>query len=156
VVQAEEFSNNIEQTIFINEIMFNPEGNDYGNWQESEWIELFNHSDQAIDLTNWVLEDEANHLIEITNQNSDNNQNFADQGETVILPHSFLVIYVNGAPIFNNSGDVVYLQNSDGNLVDQHQYENFTNQGKTTGRSRNDLDLWLDNLEQTPNSANAQ
>lgn len=137
-------------SIRMNEILFNPDGNDYGQWQESEWIELHNSSHQPVDLSNWWFEDEANNVINLTKDNCDNNHDFTDTGEVVIMPDSYLIVYVNGAPVLNNSGDTISLYNAQNEKVDEHQYQGVTSQGKTTGRDLYSPNEWLTNLGQTP------
>ena len=64
--------------IKINEIMFDPSGTDAGN----EWVELYNSSNESVDITGWVLTDE-------------------DATERIVLPalnvpaHCFVVVYID-------------------------------------------------------------
>ncbi|MCS7183842.1 MAG: lamin tail domain-containing protein [Patescibacteria group bacterium] len=45
--------------ILITEVMFNPEGND----KEREWIEIFNSSNQSIEIDKWKIYDGQNHPL---------------------------------------------------------------------------------------------
>lgn len=42
-------------SVVINEVMFNPAGDDSENGAGKEWIEIYNGSDAAVDLTGWQL-----------------------------------------------------------------------------------------------------
>lgn len=56
----------VSANIVINEIMYDLEGADTGR----EWIEIYNNSGDAVDLTNWKLyEAETNHKINLFKEN---------------------------------------------------------------------------------------
>jgi hypothetical protein len=154
LAQIKQIAGSQTNPIRINEILFNPVGNDYGLWAESEWVELYNSSNQPVDLSDWSIKDEAENVINLTRDNCDTNQDFDDSGELVILPMSYLIVYVNGAPILNNSGDSLTLYDSQEERVDSHQYDGSTSQGETTGRDHVSIETWLTNLDPTPLTPN--
>lgn len=85
--------------VVINEIFPNPS-------DSLEWIEIYNPNDQEVNLSNWTLNDGAG-KIKTLDQN--------------LAPHGFLVIELSSARL-NNSGDIVILKNSSGEIVDQVTY----------------------------------
>ena len=139
--------------VLLNEIMFNPHGNDYSYNFDGEWIELYNSSSSLIDLNQWLLVDEADNQIIISSQNSDSDLDLNDQGETVIEPGGFLTVYRSGSPILNNSGDTIYLLSTDSEIADQHTYSSGT-EGKTAGRLP-DGGVWSEDLTASPGEANS-
>jgi hypothetical protein len=94
----------VQGQIIINEVFPAPE-------QGNEWIELYNSSDQEIDLNDWLLEDMLSSpsiIAHIQNQ--------------TILSQSFLTIELTSAKL-NNSADGVILKNSVAEVIDQMSYE---------------------------------
>lgn len=94
----------VQAQISINEVFPAPE-------QGSEWVELYNTSNQEINLSNWLLEDQLSSpsiIAQIENQ--------------TLSPQSFLVIELLSAKL-NNSADGVTLKNSLGEIIDQMSYE---------------------------------
>ena len=75
----------------------------------SEWVEIYNNSDQAIDITNWQLEDKLSSPSSI--------HTFTGS----ITANSFLVAELASSKL-NNSADGVILKNSTGTVVDQFNY----------------------------------
>ena len=115
--------------IEINEIMYNPPGDDTSN----EWIELYNP--EKIDITNWTIGDLASNdtLIPIKITNSDyiliveNASAFNDSDASV---------YYAGSTIGNglgNTGDTILFYNLNKTLVDFVVYNNtFANGNNKT------------------------
>src|SRR3989344_1667046 len=111
--------------VVLNEFLPRPDGIAYGfdfgsdssNMPQGEWVELYNNSDQSVDLAGWYLRDstdgDGNKTV-ITSLNT------APAGDT-IAGNSWLAVYMNKA-IYNNNGDTVRLFNSDSVLVDSHSY----------------------------------
>jgi hypothetical protein len=104
--------------LLISEVMFNPNSNE-DDW---EWIEIFNSTSTAIDLTGWVLDDENSVALGAANISSGS----VGAGETAILFNAddisatqfgmawgtgVNLVEVNGwsALQLNNSGDKVSL-----------------------------------------------
>jgi len=83
--------------VVINEIMLNPlsVGDELG-----EWIEIYNNSDEVIDLQNWYIQDAGTDLHII-------------QESLILSPEDFLVLGINADETVNGGVDVDY------------QYSNF-------------------------------
>ena len=77
--------------LLINEIMYNPASNDNYN----EWIELYNPTNQSINLTGWSIVD---------NSGKDSIEPDFDHGNgtLVIPPHSYAVITDHGTKAYEN------------------------------------------------------
>ena len=88
----------------------------------SEWVELTNQGDQAVDLSGYTLKDEANHiytfqgLVLAAGQKvrlyTGNGQDTSDQ----------LFWGLGQDTVWNNDGDTAYLRAPDGALVDLYTY----------------------------------
>jgi competence ComEA-like helix-hairpin-helix protein len=96
--------------LVLSEALPNPEGND----KEAEWIELYNKSDQAINISNWQLDDEEG-----------GSSPFTLPEHSLILPHSYLVFKreVTGISL-NNTNDEIRLIYPSGEIADQVIYNN--------------------------------
>lgn len=77
--------------ILINEIMYDPEPNDNYN----EWIELYNPTNQSINVSGWTITD---------NSAKDYLEGDFDHGNgtTIIPPHSYAIITDHGTKIYEN------------------------------------------------------
>jgi len=82
--------------VTITEIMYKPSP------AFNEWVELYNPTDTAINLSGWYIKDEANNT-------------FGDIGNLILQPYSYAVI--QDAGVLNNDGDTVYLYNAQDELV---------------------------------------
>lgn len=109
-----------EPFLVINEIMYNSPGAD------EEWVELFNTTDNEIDLEGWkLLDSDAAHTpIEITAGYSIPANGYftiqvATDGNFPFVPD----FDGSGNFALNNGGDVVRLYNADGILVDFVEYD---------------------------------
>ncbi len=147
--------------ILINEIMFNPEGDDAGENLEGEWIELFNPSQIVLDLADWSILDKVDNKVLLSEFNSCNNlQELGDILENgcsiAIHPSDYLVIFIPGSPILNNSGDELRLLDAEGKTVDQISYPGSSVEGKTYGRIPDGADTWQPRLPATPFSPNLE
>lgn len=116
--------------VVLNEFLPNPQGNQYGHdfgtdddiMPKGEWVELYNNSDTAQDLSGWYIRDSLDipsYKIMIDT---------AHTGFTtpVIPAKGFLVVFMNGS-LFNNTlssgeSDSVRLFNSSDVLVDSYTY----------------------------------
>jgi len=89
----------IPGSIVINEVVTDPE-------EESEWIELYNKTNVDIDLSNWYLEEgaEAKTIL-----------------EDIIPAYSYVVIEDLKGHL-NNSGDIIFLFDDYGYIIDQVTY----------------------------------
>ncbi|TSC69301.1 MAG: hypothetical protein G01um101466_89 [Parcubacteria group bacterium Gr01-1014_66] len=127
--------------VVINEFVPNPHGNDNASLPEGEWVELYNRSNNAIDVNGWYLYDASDaHSIEITKARSDNNQNTQDEGETIVPAAGWLVVYLDGAYrgwLNNGEGDTVRVYNgpvASGILIDAYTYTTDAVSGKAFAR----------------------
>lgn len=127
------------QTVVLNEVLPNPIGEDTQDGALGEWVELYNNTDQAIDLTNWYVEDDA--LARRTIGQLWNSATTTDNGQTTIDPYGYLVIFMHD-DVLNNGGDTVSLYDASGTLRDRYSYgtvddgliaEDGTTQGVTNG-----------------------
>lgn len=146
-------ANLVDSPVNINEVMYNPVGNDSGPWNEGEWVELYNQSQTEIDLTDWYLTDENNQKIIINSSHADTNLVTTDSGETTIPAHGWLTVFRNGSPLLNNTGDTISLFDDQDRRVSQLSYSGSHPEGKSWGRNTEQSDSWTD-LVPTPSSAN--
>ncbi len=106
--------------LVINEIMYNSPGAD------EEWIELYNNTDDEIDLENWkILDSDANHTpIIITSGHNIAAGGYFTISVTTDGNFPFTPDF-DGTGFFalNNGGDVVRIYNPDGILVDIVEYD---------------------------------
>lgn len=149
-------SNNLSEVlpILINEIMFNPLGNDNGHWYEGEWVELFNPNSFDIDVAGWRVEDEAGWVIEIEQGSADNNHDITDGGETIIPAGEYLAVFTQGRAIFNNTGDTAFLFDDLGNLIDEVQHPGSSVEDKTYGRYPDGSEHFYPRMLSTPLAPN--
>jgi len=126
----------LPRTIVVNEIMYNPQGG------EPEWIELYNRTNDTIDIKNWKVSDVFT------------TASFVKLTESIkILPHSLFVIskdstildyhnsipsgyFVARLPALNNDKDGVVLIDATGSVIDSLIYFNDwnTSAGKSLER----------------------
>ena len=99
------FVKSVKAILSINEIYPAPEKNDY------EWVELYNNSNNSVDLTQYLLTDLANNKIKIN--------------EATLSAQSYLI--ASCSSILNNSGDTVFLKTINGEVIEIATYSgNFT------------------------------
>ncbi len=129
-------------SIVINEILYRPENS------EPEWIELFNKSENAINLNGWKISDVVTTPVET----------IIVEDEYILQPQSFLVISKSGSisnfhrvipseiiesnfANLNNDADGVVLKDSRGLVIDSVFYD--SNFGGIAGHSieRKDIEL---------------
>ncbi|MFN3301759.1 MAG: lamin tail domain-containing protein [Patescibacteria group bacterium] len=76
---------------------------------EDEWIELYNNTNQEIDLTNWKIEEGSGAQTNLSG---------------IISPKGFFVVEkIKG--YLNNSGDIIKLIDPNGQIIDQVVYGNW-------------------------------
>jgi hypothetical protein len=121
----------IYNDIVINEIMYAP------STGEPEWVELFNRTNQAVNIKKWRLSDAAI-TVTVTTQ------------DVIIPPNDFIVLTQDSSvlnfysvpvqivrfnlPVLNNTGDNVIIRDSLGILIDSLTYLSSWG-GNTGGRS---------------------
>lgn len=129
--------------IIINEFLPNPDSN------QSEFIELFNHGIDSIDLSNWILDDQLD----------GGSSPFLIPPGTIISPNAYLVfskesLNISDIPIsliLNNDQDSINLFSPDNKLQDSYSYDNTT-----TGISfaRDASGNWQETMEVTAGHEN--
>ena len=110
-------------SIIINEIMFDPAINN------SEFIELFNVSDTAINIGGWSLEDETHLSVDLSEIN-----NFIPAGEYFAISSDSLIFnyydYIDSSKIFiqkkmftlSNESKLIFVKDFWGNVIDSVHY----------------------------------
>jgi hypothetical protein len=110
--------------IVINEINYNSAN----NFDSGDWVELFNNSDESVDISNWYFSD------------SDSNHKFIFPSGTIIESDSYLVVidndsaFTSGFPDvenyvgetgfgLNGSGEFIELVNDLGQIIDSLTYD---------------------------------
>jgi len=96
----------VTEEIYINEVMSDP-------LDGTEWIELFNPGNVAIDISGWKLLDNAGTVSLAGSVN----------------PLGFFM--VTSTSRFNNSGDLVLLRNENDEMVDRLYYGKYTDEYRT-------------------------
>jgi hypothetical protein len=86
----------ITTTVVVSEIMYDP------NATYNEWIELFNPTDTAINLTGWIIKDKANNT-------------FGDLTNVEIPAYSYYV--VEDSNVLNNDGDEIHIYDDTGTEI---------------------------------------
>ncbi len=124
---------NILPSVVINKVVPNPTGADSGSSGlplEGEWIELYNNTDEPIDVTGWYLYDaDDSHELIIGSDNVDLDEDLTDDDDLPVIPaRGWLRVYRNGDSDFslNNDADQVRLYNgplSEADLIDQFDYQ---------------------------------
>lgn len=121
--------------------------NEFSSNSDPEWVELYNDSDNDIDLTNWTLKDAANHVKTISG---------------TILKHSFFV-FENPSGWLNNDGaETIILSDTS---TPSAQIDTLTygatdsivgtpNSDKSAGRSPDGSSIWQNNLNWTKSAPN--
>ncbi|MEN8253351.1 MAG: lamin tail domain-containing protein [Patescibacteria group bacterium] len=151
-----------DSPIVINEFLPDPVGTEGAAMPDGEWVELYNNSDTAIDLSGWVLYDSNDsHALPINTSNSDNNLDTSDAGETIVPAFGYLTVYRNGDSDFSLNqdvaGDSVRLYDayiSTGILIDSHDYTGPVPEGKSIAREYEGVGMFID-PEPTPGRKNA-
>ncbi len=118
-------------SIVINEIMYAPKT------PEPEWIEIYNRTNEIINLKNWKIGDSQT-LRTVIFDFSINPNDFAiiTSKDTILNFYPWLnteKILILSLPAFNNDEDAVRIYDAYGNLIDSVYY--FTNMGGTNGFS---------------------
>lgn len=98
--------------VVINELLPNPADG-------VDWVELYNTTDQDVDLDGWVLDDEAaTNMLEIK--------------EATVSAYGFLVFEVGNR--LNKNKDTICLINDQGSTIDEYQYTANPGTGISFGR----------------------
>ncbi len=125
----------VHATIYLNEILPDPSTSDI----DDEWIELYNDSDFNMDITGYLLQDDAKHefIIPIATVSAHSYYVWKRLGDTLSL---------------NNSNEIISLFDVNKNLLDKFSYKN-SKTDQSWSRSPDGSDNWLI-LPTTLNSSN--
>ncbi len=110
--------------VVINEIAYNPDK----DTDTDDWVELYNPSDEPVDLSGWVFKDE------------DDSHAFTFPNNTLLMPHGYIVIcsdtvkfrtvFPDVHPVVGNTGfglagggELVRLYDNNNNIVDSLTYD---------------------------------
>jgi hypothetical protein len=120
-------------SIVINEIMYAPKS------PEPEWVELYNRTNESVNLKNWRIGDSQTlRVINVDFIIGPNDFAVITSKDTLItfypwLKNSEEKILILSLPILNNDEDAVRIYDSYGNLIDSVYY--LSSMGGTNGRS---------------------
>jgi competence protein ComEC len=92
-----------------------------GSTEPDEYVEIRNDDSRSIQLTNWTLRDNGNHVFTFPTFTITSGQTcrvYTNQAH----PESCGFNYSSGSAIWNNSGDCAYLRNSVGTDIDSYCY----------------------------------
>ncbi len=139
IVTGDQESNNAtNENIIINEILPNPYGSDY----DGEWVEIYNSTGAAVNLSNWQLDDSAG-----------GSKPYVFTDDIMIDPGDFFLISREDTGIaMNNLDDEVVLFNEDGEIVDRVEYIE-TQEGESFARMENGDWSWSEYI--TPGEKNS-
>ena len=116
--------------VVINEFLPNPKGEDNQTGLNGEWVELYNKTDNDIDVNNWYIKDSQGNIVPITSSNTMSN-------DTIVPSHGWSVVFMNGE-ILDNTSDTVGLYNNNDMQVDSYSYQAPEyNVNNTPGRTNN-------------------
>ncbi len=105
-----------------------------------EWVELYNPTDQTVDLSNWKIKD----------GNSSTNDDLTLTGQ--ITPFSFSTFDHTSGWLNNSGNEIVTLLDNKNQTVDNYQYSG-TSKGKTYGRQP-DGGEWIAALDPSKDNSN--
>ncbi|MFH1990587.1 MAG: TasA family protein [Patescibacteria group bacterium] len=155
----ESISNSIaggQDDVVLNEFLPNPIGNDWQDGILGEWVEFYNNSNHAIDMTGWYTEDAvgASHRRTISAATTYN-------GQTTIgakgSGSEWLVLFMDD-DILNNTSDTINLYDNYGRLVDTYSYSGSDYNINDTPGATNNLVAYLpfnnDLLDKSGNNNN--
>jgi DNA/RNA endonuclease YhcR with UshA esterase domain len=132
-IRVQEKIDYLVKNLYLSELMPNPEGSDL-----AEWIELFNASEEVIDLTGFQLKDASKKFYRFP-------------PGTKINPHSYLVIErLKSGISLNNRQETLQLFDAWNNLIDEVSYQEAP-QGLSYSRLPNGQFIWTTPTKGKPN-----
>lgn len=142
--RAEGFSPSPLRNVVINEFLAASQSPDV------DFVELYNHSDEPVDISGCYLADNRNPL-------SEDSENFRIANGTVIPPRGFVVFTQNQIGLaLNSGGESIILWNQDADMViDGVKYE-AQDRGVSTGRYPDGSSEFYPLITPTLGSANSQ
>jgi len=99
--------------MIISEFLPNPIGKD----TEGEWIELFNNSQEAVDLSGWQIKDASGKAFFLKNK--------IGPGQYSVLDYKTTKISLN------NNAETLFLYDQKGNLIDKVEFAAAAPEGKS-------------------------
>lgn len=146
-----------EGNVVISEIMYDPAGAD----DDHEWIEVWNGTDEAIDLTDWEFtENSGDHGLALAS-----GVIIVDAGERFVIAEDaaqFLLDYPEFSGVLfdssfslSNTGEMIAIKNAGGDVVDEVTYDSAqgaSDDGNSLQRTAEDT--WVP-AEPTPGEENA-
>jgi len=115
-----------------------------------DWIELYNGSNRAIDISGWFLSD-----------NPDAPNKWVFPNSTIIKPRSHILIWADGIDTLLHSnfklskaGESISLYTADNTLIDFIEFENQQDD-ISYGRNTDGGDMWVYYINPTPNASNS-
>ncbi len=169
-----------QSNIIINEVMYNPTQDDNYN----EWIELYNPTNQSINISDWSITDNnAEDFLEGDIDNGNGKTTIPPNGYAIIadhetkiyenfsIPNTAIRIYVDDLSIGNglgNSEDRLILKDKMGNIVDSIEWgydypdipgmpADTVNEGHTLARyedTNNSMNDFYEEVNPTPGEVN--
>lgn len=119
----------------------------------SDWIEIYNPTDRAIDLSS----------LGLSNDKTEVKWAFPS---VMLSPKGYIIVFASGKGISNSGAEYqhtnfklsasnggIYLTNSAGQMVDQVEYKDQT-KNVSTGRDINDMSKWVQFVNPTPGFSN--
>lgn len=109
-----------DTAIDLRVIQYTGEGSDHDH-PNNEWVEFENTGDGAVNLQYWRLEDDANHdytFPDVTLQPGDTVRVYTGSGSNT----DSKLYWGSSQAIWNDTGDIVYLYNDDGELIVEFEY----------------------------------
>ena len=85
---------------------------------EGEYLEIENLKDQAIELEDWRVEDDAGNSYTFDSGEIESGESIRLYTENSEAKHN----WDNGIPVWNQNGDTAYLYNEDDELVEEYSY----------------------------------
>lgn len=142
--------------LVISEVLFN----EPGNFTSKEWIEIFNPTQNAINLTGYTLNDNSSSYAIV-------NGTIISSGQVIVFAKrpdmlGFTPDFTNLNLLLNNGGDKVELRNASNVIVDFVAWGNFIGGwGLSAGDAQSirrialptDPSSWLSNQTPTPKNA---
>ena len=118
-----EITTPLEECLYIDEFIYDPDNEDDRTNPNAEYVALGNECGRSIDMTGWIIEDEAGNRFIL--------------GEYILASDSIVRIHSGHGEntsadlylgslhsIWNNDGDAFYLSDSNGNLILSSHYGN--------------------------------
>lgn len=146
----------IGKGVVLNEILYNPKSTDQSP-SNKEFIELYNNSNIAIDITGWKVSEMSGSTEQKYTITTSGGSNTAApyNGSTIISPNGWITLILSDTSALNNTGDTVRLYDATNNKLDEYTYTGNKPQGFSDARIPNGIGAWVDPIP-TPGESNDQ